>query len=85
MLGELSERDRAILTLEAAWPRHGGMKEETIRAQLGMSPARYYQLLGRLIDTEAALDFDPLLIRRLRRLRDARGRQRSTRLRGFVG
>ncbi|BDZ37541.1 hypothetical protein GCM10025863_01550 [Microbacterium suwonense] len=43
MLGELSDRDRAILTLEAAWPRHGGMKEETIRAQLGMSPARYYR------------------------------------------
>lgn len=85
MLGELSDRDRAILALEAAWPRHGGMKEETIRAQLGMSPARYYQLLGRLIDTEEALDFDPLLIRRLRRLRDVRGRQRTARLRGFVG
>ena len=85
MLGELSERDRAILTLEAAWPRHGGMKEEKIRSQLGMSPARYYQLLGRLIDTEEALDFDPLLIRRLRRLRDTRERQRTTRMRGFVG
>ncbi|HTN54894.1 MAG TPA: DUF3263 domain-containing protein, partial [Microbacterium sp.] len=81
MLGGLSERDRAILTLEAAWPRHGGMKEETIRAQLGMSPARYYQLLGRLIDTDEALEFDPMLIRRLHRLRDVRGRQRSTRLR----
>lgn len=85
MLGELSDRDRAILTLEAAWPRHSGMKEETIRTQLGMSPARYYQLLGRLIDTEAALDFDPMLVRRLRRLRDSRGRQRTARMRGFVG
>lgn len=85
MLGDLSDRDRAILTLEAAWPRHSGMKEETIRAQLGMSPARYYQLLGCLIDTEEALEFDPLLVRRLRRLRDARGRQRQTRMRGFVG
>jgi hypothetical protein len=85
MLGELSDRDRAILTLEAAWPRHSGMKEETIRTQLGMSPARYYQLLARLIETEEALAFDPLLVRRLRRLRDARSRQRSARLRGFVG
>lgn len=85
MLGDLSDRDRAILTLEAAWPRHTGMKEETIRTQLGMSPARYYQLLARLIDTEAALQFDPLLVRRLRRLRDARGRQRTARMRGFVG
>lgn len=85
MLGELTDRDRAILTLEAAWPRHGGMKEETIRAKLGMSPARYYQLLGRLIETEEALEFDPLLVRRLRRIRDARGAQRTARMRGFVG
>ena len=85
MLGDLSDRDRAILTLEAAWPRHGGMKEETIRAKLGMSPARYYQLLGRLIENEAALGFDPLLVRRLRRLRDARASQRTARMRGLVG
>lgn len=85
MLGDLTDRDRAILTLEAAWPRHSGMKEETIRAQLGMSPARYYQLLWRLIETEQALDFDPLLVRRLRRLRDSRLGQRTARMRGFVG
>ncbi|WP_101848574.1 DUF3263 domain-containing protein [Zhihengliuella sp. ISTPL4] len=81
----LTERDRAILALEAAWPRHGGMKEEAIRARLGMSAARYYQLLGRLIDSEAALAFDPMLVRRLRRLRDARGARRSARIPGFTG
>lgn len=85
MLGDLTERDRAILALEAAWPRHGGSKEEAIRTSLGMSPARYYQLLGRLIDTEQALEHDPLLVRRLRRLRDGRGRERASRMRGFVG
>lgn len=85
MLGELSDRDRAILALEAAWPRHGGVKEEKIRSQLGMSAARYYQLLGRLIETPQALEFDPLLVRRLRRLRDTRGTQRNARMRGFVG
>jgi hypothetical protein len=83
MLGDLTDRARAILALEAAWPRHGGSKEETIRAQLGMSSARYYQLLGRLIDTEQALEFDPLLVRRLRRIRDARADQRVTRMPGF--
>lgn len=85
MLGDLTERDRAILALEAAWPRHGGTKEEVIRDKLGMSSARYYQLLGRLIDTEQALEHDPLLIRRLRRIRDQRARQRAGRMRGFVG
>ncbi|MFE6736899.1 DUF3263 domain-containing protein [Microbacterium sp. NPDC057659] len=85
MLGDLTDRDRAILALEAAWPRHGGAKEERIRTQLGMSPARYYQLLGRLIETEQALEFDPLLVRRLRRIRDARTDRRVARMRGFVG
>lgn len=85
MLGDLTERDRAILALEAAWPRHGGAKEEAIRAQLGMSAARYYQLLGLLIDSEAALARDPVLVRRLRRLRDSRATQRATRMPGFAG
>lgn len=85
MLGDLTDRDRAILALEAAWPRHGGTKEEVIRTKLGMSPARYYQLLGRLIDTEQALDHDPLLVRRLRRLRERRTDQRVARMRGFAG
>ncbi|MGL3150957.1 DUF3263 domain-containing protein [Microbacterium sp. A82] len=85
MLGDLTDRDRAILALESAWPRHGGAKEEAIRAKLGMSPARYYQLLGRLIDTEQALDHDPLLVRRLRRLREKKADQRVSRMRGFAG
>ncbi|MFB4350233.1 DUF3263 domain-containing protein [Microbacterium sp. CR_7] len=85
MRGELTERDRLILALETAWPRHGGAKEEVIRAQLGMSAARYYQLLGRLIDSEEALEFDPLLVGRLRRIRDRRAFQRSARTPGFVG
>ena len=84
-MGDLTDRDRAILALEAEWPRHGGAKEEVIRRTLGMSPARYYQLLERLIDTEQALEHDPLLIRRLRRLRERRGDQRASRMRGFAG
>lgn len=85
MLGDLTDRDRAILALEAAWPRHSGAKEEAIRATLGMSPARYYQLLGRLIDSEQALEHDPMLVRRLRRLRERRADQRVSRMRGFAG
>jgi len=85
MRGELSERDRAILALETVWPRHGGAKEEAIRTQLGMSSARYYQLLGRLLESEAALEYDPMLVRRLRRIRDARSFQRASRTPGFVG
>lgn len=85
MLGDLTDRDRAMLALEAAWPRHNGSKEQTIRATLGMSPARYYQLLDRLIATEQALAHDPMLVRRLRRLREDRVDKRARRMRGFAG
>lgn len=78
----LSDRDRALLAFEAAATRHSGAKEEAIRAELGITPARYYQLLGRLIETEAALAHDPMLVRRLRRIRDARLTERRRRTAG---
>ncbi|MFT4280817.1 DUF3263 domain-containing protein [Microbacterium sp.] len=72
----LSDRDRSILDFEARWPRHSASKEEAIRLELTMAPARYYQLLGRLVDDRDALAHDPLLLHRLRRQRD--GRVRTT-------
>ncbi|MFG6443917.1 DUF3263 domain-containing protein [Microbacterium sp. P07] len=81
----LSDRDRALLVFEAQsvvapGRRRSGAKEEAIRAELGMPPARYYQLLGRLIDTADALEFDPMLVRRLRRMRDEREAVRAARV-----
>ncbi len=78
----LSDRDRDILRFEGEWRRHVGAKEEAIRADLGLSPARYYQLLGRLIDTAEAQEHDPMLVKRLRRLRDARHQARVARAAG---
>ncbi|MBU4465961.1 MAG: DUF3263 domain-containing protein [Actinobacteria bacterium] len=78
----LTDRDRAILAFEGAWSRHVGAKEEAIRTEFELSPARYYQLLGRLIDTAPALEFDPMLVKRLRRLRDARQQARLARAAG---
>ena len=75
----LTDRDRALLDFEVEWRRHAGAKEEAIRAELGMSPARYYQLLGRLIDTTEAQQHDPMLVKRLSRLRDARLHERAAR------
>ncbi|WP_375386702.1 DUF3263 domain-containing protein [uncultured Microbacterium sp.] len=76
---ELSARERAILDFEAAWSRHVGAKEEAIRAELGLTPARYYQLLGRLLDSAAAVVYDPMLVKRLRRIRDSREQARLAR------
>lgn len=78
----LNDRDRAILQFEAEWRRHAGAKEEAIRSELSMTPARYYQLLGRLIDTTAAQQHDPMLVKRLRRIRDDRQRTRLARAAG---
>ena len=81
----LDDRDLAILAFEAEWRRHAGAKEEAIRSELGLSPARYYQLLGRLIDTADAQAHDPMLVKRLRRLRDARAQARIGRAAGDLG
>jgi hypothetical protein len=73
----LGERDRALLAFERDWRAHAGEKEQAIRARFGVSPARYYQLLGRLVDDPAADAHDPLVVRRLRRRRDQRVRRRQ--------
>lgn len=75
----LSERDERILRFEQEWPSIGGDKEEAIRSQFGLSSARYYQVLGGLLSDPAALAYDPMLIKRLQRLREARARARSSR------
>lgn len=77
----LNDRDRAILDFENQWWQHAGLKEEAIRSTFSFSPTRYYQLLGILIDTPAALVHDPLLIKRLQRLRDTRQAARRARAR----
>jgi len=79
----LSERDRDILAFERQWWKYAGAKEAAVREQFDMSSTRYYQVLNALIDRPEALEHDPLLVRRLRRLRAARQRQRSARRLGF--
>ena len=77
----LSARELDILAFERAWWRRGGRKEEAIREEFGISAARYYQVLGALIETPAALREDPMLVKRLQRLRDARTVRRADLLR----
>lgn len=77
--GALSDRDLKILDIERYWWKYAGAKEQAIKDAFDMSATRYYQILNGLIDTEAALAHDPLLVKRLRRLRDHRQRARSAR------
>ena len=80
---ELTDTETAILTFERQWWKYAGAKESAIREQFGMSATRYFQVLNALIDRPEALAADPMLVRRLRRLRSERQRQRSARRLGF--
>ncbi len=80
---ELSTRDAEILAFERHWWKFAGAKEQAVREKFDMSSTRYYQVLNVLIDQPEALVHDPLLVRRLRRLRAARQRQRSARRLGI--
>jgi hypothetical protein len=68
-----------ILDFERNWWKGSMRKEHAVRARFGISPARYYQLLNRLIDQPEALEHDPMLVQRLRRLRESRRRRRFAR------
>jgi Protein of unknown function (DUF3263) len=80
---QLSDRDRAILAFERQWWKYAGAKEQAVRDLFGMSATRYYQVLNSLIDTPEALVADPMLVKRLRRVRAARQRARSARRLGI--
>ena len=81
--GTLNERDEAILAFERQWWKYSGAKEQAIRELFDMSSTRYYQVLNALIDRNEALLYDPMLVKRLRRMRAERQRQRSARRLGF--
>jgi hypothetical protein len=76
---ELDALELRMLAFETRWSGRLGAKEAAIRAEFGFSAARYYQVLDALIDSPIALRRDPILIRRLQRLRDARARARAAR------
>ncbi len=78
----LTRREHEMLVFERQWWRHPGAKETAIREQFGVPPTRYYQVLNALVERPAALAADPLLVRRLRRLRHARRQRRSPSLLG---
>jgi hypothetical protein len=72
----LTEREEQILVFERKWWKHAGSKEQAVRDTFGLSATRYYQLLNGLLDNPAAMERDPVLVARLRRLRSTRARTR---------
>jgi hypothetical protein len=75
----LDDREREILEFERQWWKYAGSKEQVIRERFDMTATRYYQVLNALIDRPEALAHDPMLVKRLRRLRSSRTRARTAR------
>jgi hypothetical protein len=79
----LSARDLEILAFERQWWKYAGAKEQAIKELFDMSSTRYYQVLNALLDNPDALAADPMLIKRLRRMRSSRQRARTSRRLGI--
>jgi hypothetical protein len=80
----LTPREQEILAFERQWWKYAGAKEQAVRELFDMSSTRYYQVLNALIDRPDALAHDPMLVKRLRRMRQTRQRARSARRLGVT-
>ncbi|NLU83149.1 DUF3263 domain-containing protein [Rhodococcus sp. HNM0569] len=79
----LTRRETEILAFERKWWQYAGSKEDAIKELFDMSATRYYQILNALVDRPEALRADPMLVKRLRRLRASRQKARAARRLGF--
>jgi hypothetical protein len=79
----LTRREHDILSFERQWWKYAGAKEEAIKELFDMSATRYYQVLNALVDRPESLAADPMLVKRLRRLRASRQKARAARRLGF--
>ena len=74
---ELSELEVAVLEFERRWWKYGGAKDHAIRERFDMSATSYFQILNSLLDNPAALASDPMLVKRLPRIRSTRQSERA--------
>ncbi len=81
-MAELTDQEIQILDFERSWWKHAGVKEQAIKERFDMSATKYYQVLNDLLENPEALAQDPILVKRLKRLRTYRQRQRVARLLG---
>ena len=77
-MDSLTDIEQQMIDTETEWWSTNGGKEAAIADRFGMSATRYYNLLNRLIDSEAALAYDPITVNRLRRIRSERSSSRRS-------
>lgn len=71
-----------VLDFERTWWKHAGVKEQAIKDHFDVSSTKYNQRLNQIIEDPEAAKFDPILVKRLKRLKAYRARQRAARLLG---
>jgi len=79
----LTRREHDILAFERQWWKYAGAKEDAIKDLFSLSATRYYQVLNALVDRPEALAADPMLVKRLRRVRASRQKAKAARRLGF--
>lgn len=77
VMADLSVRDHMMLDLEGSWWKYAGAKDTAIRERFSMTSTRYYVTLNALIERPEAEAAYPMVVRRLRRLREARRAHRT--------
>ena len=63
----LSQGDRELLDFEREWWRFASSKQAAVRERLECSPGTYYARLRRIVASEEAFKYDPLVVQRIRR------------------
>jgi hypothetical protein len=72
----ISERHQAMLEFERSYWMLDDPKPSAIRARFQCSVDEYYAELNELLEQPAAMEHDPLVVRRLQRQRLRRRRER---------
>lgn len=78
----LTDTETAVLDFERSWWKFAGAKETAILEAFDWTPTRYYQVVNDLLGRPEAMAYDPMLVRRLQRLRDQRQANRAARRTG---
>lgn len=80
VMAELTDTHRRIIDFERAWYRYLGAKAQAVRTTFGHNLVRHAQIVNWLLDQPEAEAYDPITVRRLRRLRE---QHEGARTRGF--
>jgi len=80
-MSEFTDEHRAMLDFESTWWSYPGSKAAGIRDRFSMSSTKYHLELNSVIEMAEALDYAPMVVKRLHRLRATRrADRRSTRI-----